>query len=52
MEPSGLLSAREGLKEVVGDVVGVLVPEDEHVDEDEEVYNTHTPSHRCINTIF
>ena len=32
IEPSGLLSAMEGLKELVGDVaveVGVLVPEDE-----------------------
>ena len=28
-EPSGLLSASEGLKMVDGDVVGVLVPEDE-----------------------
>ena len=39
IEPSGLLSAMEGLKELVGDaegvVVGVLVPEDEHDDEGE-----------------
>jgi len=38
IEPSGLLSAMEGLKGLVGDaegvVVGVLVP-DEHDDEDE-----------------
>lgn len=33
-EPSGLLSASEGLKMVVSDVEGVLVPEDEQEEGD------------------
>lgn len=33
-EPSGQLSASEGLKIVVGNVVGVLVPEDEQDGDD------------------